>query len=90
MTFLLSLPIDDLIALIRKAYDMRKDDRLWDRWLVELAHMNADTFVSFDEYKQKFTVIPTAIPMSQRSREDILAEAAEIRRQIAAKKGGEE
>lgn len=44
---------DLFIDLIYKALEKELEDKLWNKWLVELQHMDEKSFISFENYKQK-------------------------------------
>jgi hypothetical protein len=39
--------------IIEKTREKIFDDRLWERWLVELTAMDEKTFISFEDYRKK-------------------------------------
>jgi hypothetical protein len=39
--------------IIKVAREKIEDDRIWQRWLVELNHMDENNFLSFEKYKEK-------------------------------------
>jgi len=41
------------LDLLEKAIEMDIVDKLWEKWLVELPNMDKETFIPFDEYKNK-------------------------------------
>jgi len=53
MSFVMSLDVEILTNLIAKAFEKETEDRLWEKWLAELPHMDKETFISFENYKQK-------------------------------------
>jgi hypothetical protein len=62
------------MQLVNKAFEKRKREQIWQRWLVDMPRMKE--FISFEDYYKKF--LP--VEMSQRSKDEILSEAEEIRR----------
>ena len=53
MSFVMQLDVDKLADLIVKAYEKELEDKLWEKWLVELPNMNKGNFVSFGTYKEQ-------------------------------------
>ncbi len=45
MSYILSLPADEGIALIFKAYEKEQEDRLWQQWLVDPRGKSFDRFL---------------------------------------------
>lgn len=39
--------------LIKKAYEIDTDEKLWDLYLINFNNMNEDNFISFNDYKTK-------------------------------------
>lgn len=39
--------------LIKKAYEIDADEKLWDLYLINFNNMNEDNFISFNDYKSK-------------------------------------
>ena len=50
-TFGDDLPSDTFIGLINKAMEKHTEDKIWDKYLVDLTRMEKE--ISFDEYKRK-------------------------------------
>lgn len=46
------MPPDTFVDLLNKAIEQEAEDKLWQKWLVELPYMS-DKFIPFDEYKRK-------------------------------------
>jgi hypothetical protein len=53
MSFLMGLDTDMFVDLVGKALEKEMEDRLWEKWLVELPNMDEKTFMPFDSYKQR-------------------------------------
>lgn len=53
MSFLMQVDADMFVDLIGKAIEMDTEDKLWEKWLVELPNMDKDSFTSFNDYKDK-------------------------------------
>lgn len=99
------LPYRDGVSLILKVYEKTNKEKAWQRWLQLYPDMTVPRrkyrdgdkmkwepflkFISFDEYYEELK----SPKISQRSAEEILEEAAEIKQRIAirkaANKGGE-
>ena len=41
------------VEQIKKAYEKKLDDNIWEMWLVEFPHMDKKTFLTFGDYKKK-------------------------------------
>ena len=52
MSFIMQLDTPAFLGLIKKAQEKDIEDKLWEKWLVELPHMQ-DKFIPFNEYKDK-------------------------------------
>lgn len=68
-------------------YKQKADEMLWQRWLVDYARMDKDSFVGFQEYKKKLMVTSTSTHKSKsaKTKEEIIKDSEKI---IAAWKGG--
>ena len=53
MSFVLDLDVETFVGLLDKAIEKDIEDKLWQKWLVELPYMDEKSFLSFDEYKEK-------------------------------------
>lgn len=78
---MLNLETDVFIDLLKKAIEKDLEEKLWEKWLVELPHMDEKSFVPFDEYKNKHFR-----QESTRSDEDILKDAENILKSMSKPK----
>jgi hypothetical protein len=77
------LDIREGFELIQTAYTKYLEDKLWQRWLVELPYMDKDHFITFDNYKKKALGDKSKgeyIDTSKLDKEKNIAEAEEIRK----------
>lgn len=74
MNFILEMPTDTFFDLIKNALEKDAEDKLWQKWLAELPHMNEQTFVSFEDYKKKHYKPKN----TTQTDDEILADAAQI------------
>lgn len=51
MSFVFNLDTDTFIDLIKKALEKETEDKLWEKWLVQMPHMEHP--ISFNDYKDK-------------------------------------
>lgn len=51
--YILNLSFEEGCELISKAYEKEAEGRLWEQWLVDYRLMDKETFMSFEEYKNK-------------------------------------
>ena len=82
MNFILELPPTKFIALIEKAYEKERDEKLYQQWLVELPYM--DKVTPFPKYKEIMLK-----PKKKRTDDEIIEDAQNVLRQYAKKKGGD-
>lgn len=54
--YILNLYFEEGYELISKAYEKESEDRLWEQWLVDYRLMDKETFIDFEEYKNKSRV----------------------------------
>ncbi len=76
--FILQTEADIGCALIVKALEQERDDRLFQQWVVQLPLMGKENFVSFADYKDKIT----GANIDRRSTAEILAELDEIEKEL--------
>jgi S-adenosylmethionine:tRNA-ribosyltransferase-isomerase (queuine synthetase) len=55
-------------AMIKVALEKQLDERIWQRWLIEIQSMDKDDFLNFDSYKNKLL---TGVITKSRSKEKI-------------------
>jgi len=72
----------DFISLLNMTIEKSKEDRLWERWLVEMPHF--EKFMSFTDYLKKATeIVKTSKTVTK---EEALSIAEKIK--MADQKGG--
>jgi hypothetical protein len=76
--YILQLDADTGCALITKALEQERDDRIFQQWVVQLPLMDKDNFVSFADYKDKVT----GANIDRRSTAEILAELDEVEKEL--------
>lgn len=54
--YILNLIFEEGYEFISKAYEKEAEDKLWEQWLVDYRLMDKETFISFEEYKNKSRV----------------------------------
>lgn len=54
--YILNSTYDEGYDFISKAYEKESEDRLWEQWLVDYRLMDKETFIDFEEYKNKSRV----------------------------------
>ena len=73
------MDISDGLALLNEAREKREEEKAWQMWLAKFPYMDKKTFIPFSEFYQKMS-IPHHI--SQRTTEEILADAYAIRARL--------
>lgn len=53
MSFVMNLDVETFVRLVLKAFEKEAEEKIWQKWLVELPYMEKDNFMSFDVYKDK-------------------------------------
>lgn len=87
LDYILCLPFIEGKNFIDKAYERQLEERIWQRWLTDYQRMTRDTFMNYEEYKEKFMgILPTNYALD--SREDLLSQAEKILLKTS-QKGGE-
>lgn len=76
--YILQLDADTGCALILKAQEQERDDRIFQQWVVQLPLMGPENFVSFANYKDNVT----GANIDRRPTAEILAELDEIEREL--------
>lgn len=76
--YLLQLDADTGCALITKAREKERDDRIFQQWVAQLPFMGTDSFVSFADYKDRVT----GANIDRRSAAEILAELDEVEKEL--------
>ncbi len=76
--YILQLDADTGCALILKAMEQERDDRLFQQWVVQLPLMGQENFVSFADYKDRVT----GANIDRRSTAEILAELDEVEKEL--------
>lgn len=80
--YILQLDADTGCALITKALEQERDDRIFQQWVVQLPLMGRDNFVGFADYRDNLT----GANIDRRSVAEIMAELDEVEREL---KGGD-
>lgn len=70
--------------IIKVAREKIEDNRIWQRWLVELPNMDESNFLSFEKYKEKLYELSR---LKSRTKEEKKTDMEEARRK--AKKAAE-
>lgn len=78
--FVMRLDLVDGLELYAKAREKRRDDRLYQAWVSLYPHFGKDNFVSWENYRDRHTTVQ--IPVVKKSVEELIAEAADIKKQI--------
>lgn len=74
MSFVMSLDIETFVQLVFKAFEKEAEEKIWQKWLVELPYMDEKNFMTFERYKDKhFKQIET-----EKTDEEILHDAENI------------
>lgn len=66
------------MALILKAMEKNREERIFQQWVAQLPWMSGDNFVSFADYKDKVT----GANIDRRSVAEIEADIAEVEAQL--------
>ena len=80
--YILQLDADTGGALILKALEQERDDRIFQQWVVQLPLMGKENFVSFADYRDNLT----GANIDRRSVAEIMTELDEVEREL---KGGD-
>jgi hypothetical protein len=75
----MAMDISDGLALLNEAWGKREEEKAWQMWLAKFPHMDKETFIPFSEFYRKMS---TPQQISQRTTEEILADAYEIRAKL--------
>ena len=75
-----SLDFELAIRVINKLYEDKMSTKLWEQWLAIYPNMTKESFISFEDFKNSCIVKPTVT--SVKSKADILAEVARIRKGV--------
>jgi hypothetical protein len=78
--FVMHMDLADGLKLYAKAREKRQEERLYQAWVSLYPHFSKDNFISWEEYSNRHNTI--RLPESRKSAEQLIAEAADIRRQI--------
>ena len=76
--YILQLDADTGCALILKALEQERDDRIFQQWVVQLPLMSKENFVSFADYKDKVT----GANIDRRPVAEIMAELNEVEKEL--------
>ena len=76
--YILQLDADIGCALILKAQEQERDDRIFQQWVVQLPLMGKENFVSFAAYKDNVT----GANIDRRSVAEIMAELDEVEKEL--------
>lgn len=73
MSFLMHMDSEMFADLVLKAIEKDVEEKIWDKWLVELPYMEKQ--LTFEEYKRKHYVTDTS---TDKTDEEILQDAENI------------
>ena len=76
--YVLNTDIQTGLALIAKAKEKERDERIFQQWVAQLPWMDEESFVSFSDYKDKLT----GANIDRRSVAEIEADLADVERQL--------
>ncbi|WP_136711314.1 hypothetical protein [Clostridium tyrobutyricum] len=74
--------------LIKKVYENRNNERLWDMWLALYPNMDKDHFISFEDYKNKIIGNPKKPKSKSKTKKEIYEQADRIIAAYNRSKGG--
>jgi hypothetical protein len=75
----MAMDIMEGLALLNEAQEKREEEKAWQMWLAKFPYMDKKSFIPFSEFYQKMS---TPQHISQRSAEEILADAHNIRSKL--------
>lgn len=78
--FVMHMDLLDGLELYAKAYEKRREERLYQAWVSLYPHFNKDNFVSWEDYRDRHNTVQA--PAVKKSAEELIAEATDIKRQI--------
>jgi hypothetical protein len=78
--FVMHLDLIDGLELYAKARKKRQEERLYQAWVSLYPHFDKDNFISWEDYRDRHNQMK--LPVSRKSAEELIAEAADIKRQI--------
>lgn len=78
--FVMRMDLLDGLGLCAKAREKRQEERLYQAWVSLYPHFSKDTFVSWENYKDNHNQVQ--LPVNRKSAEELIAEAADIKKQI--------
>ena len=76
--FILQTDADTGCALILKALEQERDDRIFQQWVVQLPLMSTDNFIGFADYKDRVT----GANIDRRATAEILAELDQVEKEL--------
>ena len=77
--YVLNLDFEEGLEIIKTAYDKQAETRLYSQWLMDYLMMDKDTFISFEDYKNKFKIGNKNINKTKKSKDEIIAMAMKVR-----------
>ena len=80
--FVMRLDLIDGLKLYAKAREEKQKERLYQAWVSLYPHFSKDNFISWEDYIERHIHKQASVPVSRKSAEQLIAEAADIRRQI--------
>jgi len=80
MDFVMKMDLFDGLKLYEKAREKRSEERLYQAWVSLYPHFSKDNFVSWEDYRDRHNQMK--IPIVKKSAAELIAEAADIKRQI--------
>jgi len=72
----------NITKLLAKAYEKELEDSLWEMWKLQFPNMDKETFISFEDYKNKLTNKRN----TEISYEDIEKEMAQVEKRFAERR----
>jgi hypothetical protein len=78
--FVMHMDLYEGMDLYNKAREKRQEERLYHAWVSLYPHFSKDNFISWDDYRDRQNQV--RLPVSKKPADELLAEAADIKRQI--------
>ena len=89
INYILNLEFEEGYEIISKALEKEVEEKLWDRWLIDYRNMTKDSFISFEDYKNKLLGVSIKA-QDDTSKEELLQMAKDIEDKISQQKRGED
>lgn len=77
--YVLNLDFEEGLEIIRTANDKIAEERIYQQWLMDYLMMDKDSFISFEDYKNKFKIGNKNINKTKKSKDEIIARAMKIK-----------